>query len=114
MSGNVCAVTPYYLLLLQNVSMIWVCAGDEIRQILQGVTEWIASMVDGSADPSMVDGSADPFGDVASAEKSGELSGITAHVADVIFQMAGTLEGLGANNDMNVEITYEMDLGVGH
>ena len=79
------------------------CTGDEIRQILQGVTEWVASMVDDSADP---------FGDLASTEKSGELSSITAHVADAIFQMAGTLDGLGAEKDMNIEIIYELDLGV--
>ena len=81
------------------------CAGDEVRQILQGVTEWVASMIDDSADP---------FGDIAIAKMSGELSSISAHVADVIYQMAGTLDGLGANNDMNVEITYELDLGVSH
>ena len=79
------------------------CTGDEIRRILEGVTDWIVSMVEGSADP---------FGDFASAEQSGELSSITAHVADAIFQMAGTVDGLGADNDMNVEITYELDLGV--
>lgn len=81
------------------------CTGDEIRQILEGVTDWIVSMVDGSADP---------FGDIAFAKKSGELSSITAHVADAIFQMAGNMDGLGASNDMNVEITYELDFGVSH
>lgn len=78
-------------------------AGSEIRQILQGVTEWIASMVDDQADP---------FGDLASFEQSGEMSSITAHVAEVISQMAGTLNDLGANEDMDVEITYEFDLAV--
>ena len=78
-------------------------AGSEIRQILQGVTEWIASMVDDQADP---------FGDLASFEQSGEMSSITAHVAEVISQMAGTLNDLGANEDMDVEITYELDLAV--
>lgn len=62
----------------------------------------------------MIGDSADPSGDIASAEMSGDLSSISAHVADVIFQMAGTLDGLGANNDMNVEITYVLDLGVSH
>lgn len=62
----------------------------------------------------MIDDSADPFGDITTAEMSGELSSISAHVADVISQMAGTLDGLGANSDMNVEITYELDLEVSH
>lgn len=76
-------------------------SGSEIRQILQGVTEWIATMVDDQADP---------FGDLASFEQSGEMSSITAHVAEVISQMAGTLNDLGASEDMDVEITYEFDL----
>lgn len=76
-------------------------SSDEIRQILQGVTEWVATMVDDNADP---------FGDLASLEQSGELTSITAHVAEVISQMAGTLNSLGANEDMDVEITYEFDL----
>lgn len=62
----------------------------------------------------MVDDSADPFGDLASLEQSGELTSITAHVAEVISQMAGTLNSLGANEDMDVEITYEFDLAVGN
>lgn len=61
----------------------------------------------------MVDDKADPFGDLASLEQSGELTSITAHVAEVISQMAGTLNSLGANEDMDVEITYEFDLAVG-
>ena len=60
----------------------------------------------------MVDDQADPFGDLASFEQSGEMSSITAHVAEVISQMAGTLNDLGANEDMDVEITYEFDLAV--
>ncbi|KAL0049626.1 hypothetical protein WJX82_006235 [Trebouxia sp. C0006] len=76
-------------------------SGSEIRQILQGVTEWIATMVDDQADP---------FGDLAAFEQSEEMSSITAHVAEVISQMAGTLNDLGANEDMDVEITYEFDL----
>ncbi|KAL0021114.1 hypothetical protein WJX79_010125 [Trebouxia sp. C0005] len=76
-------------------------SGSEIRQILQGVTEWIATMVDDQADP---------FGDLAAFEQSGEMSSITAHVAEVISQMAGTLNDLGASEDMDVEITYEFDL----
>ena len=96
------------LLILTTVSwcmrfaVCWV-AGSEIRQILQGVTEWVSSMVDGNADP---------FGDLASLEKAGELSSISAHVADAISQMAGTWNALGANENMDVEITYEFDLGV--
>ena len=78
--------------------------GSEVRQILQGVTEWVASMVGSSADP---------FDDLVSVERSGELSSITAHVADTIFQMAGALEGIGASSDVK-EITYELDLGVSH
>ncbi|KAL0041628.1 hypothetical protein WJX79_010016 [Trebouxia sp. C0005] len=62
-------------------------SGNEIKQILQ-----------------------DPFGDLATFEKSGKMSAITAHVAEVILQTAGTLNGLGANDDMDVEITYEFDL----
>ena len=81
------------------------CTGDEIRQILQGVTEWIASMVNGNVDP---------FGDIASAKKSGELGSIAVHMADAISQMMDTLDGLGANNDMTVQITYDLDLGVSH
>lgn len=83
--------------------VVWL-AGSEIRQILQGVTEWVSSMVDDNADP---------FGDLASLEKAGELSSITAHVADAISQMAGTWDALGANDNMDVEITYEFDLAVG-
>lgn len=77
--------------------------GAEIRQILQGVTEWVASMVQDQADP---------FGDLAAFEQSGEMTAITAHVAEVISQMAGTLNDLGTHEDMDVEITYEFDLGV--
>lgn len=80
------------------------CAGSEVRQILQGVTEWVASMVDNSADP---------FDDLVSLERSGELSSITAHVAETIFQMAGALDSIGTNSDVT-EITYELDLGVSH
>ncbi|DBA86607.1 TPA: hypothetical protein ACH3X1_005076 [Trebouxia sp. C0004] len=76
-------------------------SGSEIRQILQGVTEWIATMVDDQADP---------FGDLASFEQSGEMSSITAHVAEVISQMAGSLNELGADEGMDIEITYEFDL----
>ena len=87
-----------------NTEIRRICsAGSEIRQILQGVTEWIATMVDDQADP---------FGDLAAVEQSGEMSSITAHVAEVISQMAGTLNDLGANEDMDVEITYEFDLAV--
>lgn len=87
-----------------NTNMRCICsAGSEIRQILQGVTEWIATMVDDQADP---------FGDLAAFEQSGEMSSITAHVAEVISQMAGTLNDLGASEDMDVEITYEFDLAV--
>ena len=60
----------------------------------------------------MVDDNSDPFGDLANFEKSGQMTAITAHVAEVISQMAGTLNGLGANDDMDVEITYEFDLAV--
>lgn len=60
----------------------------------------------------MVDDNTDPFGDLATFEKSGKMSAITAHVAEVILQTAGTLNGLGANDDMDVEITYEFDLAV--
>lgn len=60
----------------------------------------------------MVDDQADPFGDLAAFEQSEEMSSITAHVAEVISQMAGTLNDLGANEDMDVEITYEFDLAV--
>ena len=60
----------------------------------------------------MVDDQADPFGDLAAFEQSGDMSSITAHVAEVISQMAGTLNDLGANEDMDVEITYEFDLAV--
>ena len=76
-------------------------AGGEIEQILQGVTQWVSSMVDGNADP---------FGDASAGQQSGELSSITAHVAEVISQMASSLAG--PNQDMDVEITYEFDLGV--
>ena len=89
------------------VALISTCcdAGNEIKQILQGVTEWVATMVDDNSDP---------FGDLATFEKSGQMTAITAHVAEVISQMAGTLNGLGANDDLDVEITYEFDLAVSH
>ena len=96
--------TTYINCLCLNTEIRRICsAGSEIRQILQGVTEWIATMVDDQADP---------FGDLAAVEQSGEMSSITAHVAEVISQMAGTLNDLGANEDMDVEITYEFDLAV--
>lgn len=90
--------------LLHCLSMRVDCIGSEVRQILQGVTEWVASLVDNRADP---------FDDLVSLEMSGELSSITAHVADTIFQMAAALDGLGADADMK-KITYELDLGVSH
>ena len=62
----------------------------------------------------MVDDNVDPFGDLSSLEKSGELSSISAHVADAITQMAGTWNALGAKEDMDVEITYEFDLAVSY
>ena len=58
----------------------------------------------------MVDDNADPFGEASAGQQSGELSSITAHVAEVISQMASSLAG--PNQDMDVEITYEFDLGV--
>ena len=76
-------------------------AGGEVEQILQGVTDWVSSMVDDNADP---------YGDAAMVQHSGELSSITAHVAEVISQMAGSLAR--PDQDMDVEITYEFDLGV--
>lgn len=48
----------------------------------------------------MVDDNTDPSGDLATLDKSGKMSAITAHVAEVISQMAGSLNGLGANDDM--------------
>ena len=81
-----------------------VCSpGADIKQILQGVNEWVTSMVQDQADP---------FGDLAGFEQSGEMRAITALVAEVISQMAGTLNDLGTLEDMDVEITFEFDLGV--
>lgn len=94
--------------LLHCLSMRVDCIGSEVRQILQGVTEWVASLVDNRADP---------FDHLVSLEMSGELSSITAHVADTIFQMAAALDGLGADADADADmkkITYELDLGVSH
>ena len=76
-------------------------AGGEVEQILRGVTDWVKSMVDDSGEP---------FGDAAMVQHSGELSSITAHVAEVISQMAGSLAN--PDQDMDLEITYEFDLGV--
>lgn len=76
-------------------------AGGEVEQILEGVTQWVSSMIDDNADS---------FGEYESVQQGGDISSITAHVATVISQMAGSLAG--PNEDMDVEITYEFDLGV--
>ena len=56
--------------------------------------------------------SADPFGDLAAWEQGDHRGSISAHVAEVISKLAGSLESLGASQDMDVQITYEIDLAV--
>lgn len=75
--------------------------GGEVEQILQGVTQWVSSMVNDNAES---------FVDYDSVQQSGDISSITTHVATVISQMASSLAG--PNEDLDVEITYEFDLGV--
>lgn len=72
----------------------------EVEQILQGVTQWVSSMVNGNAES---------FVEYDSVQQSGDISSITTHVATVISQLASSLAG--PNEDLDVEITYEFDLG---